>query len=518
MSQPPAEVIAANAEKIARVLNLRLSPKRLAGAARDRVMGALLQARGGDLSNLDAELDAAAATIEPAVQRAYALCRLLLEGTFLVPAGSALEDRLAWRLRGSFLQCRADDPDRFASLREEFISCQRSSLPAVRRLVGDALADEPIDDPEVGLLRDDRQPHDARCRICVRVLGAGQYPHFLDVFDYYVKAVREADRRGSGDHPAAESVRKLTQLLNSPLRRSQEVRKEVMMHLFPKYIEHARDPVVSGKLMTLLREYGDWLVQELTGLFRESPAPPGQRAAIAKLLGHMAQHKLNAKAVEALALLLGEVRGDGAMDLAEFFTRAAQGVAAREPTADSGAVRRAFQEALDRFDATTDPVLRLMAKDLRELPWGEGLRPEIIRSYLAGNVDEKQAYLIRFCGSEGLGILAEAAADRGRPPDQRRRALEKLGELRNPRLHTQVSEVAWRAYLDDPDPSVRGTALRVVVGRRRKLSEADQEQLIRDYQAAPPGPLRTAFQEHRSYLIPPGILEVRHEPPETETP
>jgi hypothetical protein len=491
----PSDVITANAERIASVLDRHLSPKRLSGRAWTEVMGAVLNARRtGNVNSLGADLDAIAAGIEAPARRAYTLCRLLLEAGWMVPPASRSEDRLASLLRVWFLRCRAEHGDLFASLRDEFIAYQRSSLPVVRRLVGDALVDEPVERCELPLLYTDQPLHDVCLRISSRILRASQKDYFKDLFDYYVRVITQAERSPL-DQASDTSVNQLTMLLKNYRT------PDVLAYLWPAYLKHHRNPAVAGRLMKLLREYGDPLVGNLVVSFRDSPT------ASSRVLAHMALHKRNARAVDAMVNLLVETRGT-ATDLPEFFIQSARGIFAQDVTPDSASIHRGFREALDRFDDTGDPVLRVLADSLRRVIGTVGLTPEHVEKYLRGELDEDAAYSIRYGGATVMDVLVAAAKTSDRPSNQRRLAVEMLGKLRNRQLADQIPEVVWHVYRNDTEPTVRAAALRVMGTRRRLLSDADRAHILQDSKTAT-GQLLAAIEDHWDVWFPPAIPEVK---------
>lgn len=500
----PRDPIAANAERIARVLNRTLSPKRLSGAARDAVTRSIAAARiSNDLRAFETSLDQAALMIQPADLRSWVLCRLLLEGAWAVPPGSRLEDLLASRVRRLFVRCKAEDADHFSALREEFIALQRSSLPVVRRLVRSALIDEPVEESELAMLNDPLQAHDTRASISSRILSSLKVTAYDDVLGYYVQAIRQ-DERGGPDAGAREAVEILSEQLD--LYQS----TELMEHLLPKFAELHSDPAVSGKMMKLLRGYGMPLVKYIVSDY-SNPDFASRRPAFAKLLGHMTQHGHVLGALQAMTSLLMETRAEDCADLVVAFKKAASGTSGQDPHDPSG-VRTGFQEAMEKFEESNHQLLRDLARYLRKLPWNEGISAEFIEQYLRGDLPEDQTYRILNCGAEGFEMLAKAACDANRPDEQRQVATKTLGMLRNTRLRKQVAEVAWGIYLNETVPAIRAMALGIVIKRRRPFNEAESQRLLQD-DAAATGVLRVFFDTHRDKIFVSSILDTRADPP-----
>lgn len=495
---PSSEVIGRNAEAIAAVLKRRLSPKRLSGRAREDIRNAMFVVRRtSDLAALGKALDLAANAIAEPRDRAYAICRLLLESAWAVPPGSDLEKYLRRRISRAFRDCREIDKDRYAALREELIVHQWSSLPVVRRLVSGALADEPVAEAEVPMLADDRRPHDARCAIAARVIVGNSSPHLGEVFEYFVRAIRQVDR----ERTALQSVDVLTALLR------QYRSKELLGYLLPMLTRHKDDWIIAGKLMVLLREYGDPLAMNLAQLYREGN--PNERSAFARLLRHMAQHGHNVLAAEVMADLLLESHGE-AVELSDSFVKAVRGTFTQDLNTETATLRRVFQESLNRLEETGEPRLQSMSSKLREEIESQADAREMVRKYLDGKLDLATAYLLRYCGHDGLEALESASLDRGRDLQQRRKAIEMLSLLRNPRVKGLVPEIAWGIYTSEEDTIVRAAALNVVAESHRLLTEADLLRLMEDERIAT-GALRLVFVEYHNVLFPSVSPEMRSE-------
>jgi hypothetical protein len=500
MTIPSPLRINAQAERIARVLGMRLSAKRLPGKAKANVHGVLSVARVNPSLNLRAELDAACKDIQPEEERQYLTVRVILENLWLITPGTSLERDVRRYLQHCYLSCKTANPERFTHLRELLIEAQKSSFPIVRRMAGDVRAAEPVDAKEVELLGNDCVPHDVRRAIAQRVITLEEkLDHLPAVFDYLVRIIPLSENTDS-DPELREGVQSILKLLE--MKQSEAV----LGKLFAAYIRYESDGAVAGRFLQLLGMYGDPLVEPLVQAYKTNPA---QRRPCARLLHHMVEHFRSDRAAEELLNLMGEATGEELASLTKDFLHVGQRLVYKSQSINlPGVLRAVFLDAAHRYEKEHNNVLRSLSAQLKALPWGERLRPEVITRYLEGKADENEKRWIRWCTQEGYTQLAEAAVNDQNAPEVRKRALEIIGEMKSSHARTFAPHLAWSVYCDSLDSFVKSAALRARVASKKPLSEEERKRIYDDWQVATPE-LKKVIEELKPKLFSTSILDLR---------